>query len=122
MSLLYECINGIIQGGILTEAEGTQEGDEIASLCVNKLRGMVVMDADPNRKSLMIDSTDGLQKSLIHLQLFSQIRRSACIQPHRPFTSTSRCNPTKRDHGLPRRSGYFYKTSITRARSTNGHV
>jgi AP-3 complex subunit delta-1 len=48
MSLLYECINGIIQGGILTEAEGTQEGDEIASLCVTKLRGMVVMDADPN--------------------------------------------------------------------------
>lgn len=48
MSLLYECINGIIQGGILSEAEGTQEGDEIASLCVTKLRGMVVMDADPN--------------------------------------------------------------------------
>lgn len=49
MSLLYECINGIIQGGVLGEAEGTQEGDEIASLCVTKLRGMVVMDADPNR-------------------------------------------------------------------------
>lgn len=51
MSLLYECINGIIQGGVLSEAEGTQEGDEIARLCVTKLRGMVVMDADPNRKS-----------------------------------------------------------------------
>ncbi|CRG89865.1 AP-3 complex subunit delta [Talaromyces islandicus] len=50
MSLLYECINGIIQGGVLSEAEGTQEGDEIASLCVTKLRGMVVMDADPNLK------------------------------------------------------------------------
>ncbi|KAH8698249.1 putative AP-3 complex subunit delta [Talaromyces proteolyticus] len=50
MSLLYECINGIIQGGILTEAEGTQEGDEIAGLCVAKLRGMVVLDADPNLK------------------------------------------------------------------------
>jgi AP-3 complex subunit delta-1 len=50
MSLLYECINGIIQGGLLDDAEGIQEGDEIASLCVAKLRGMVVMDADPNRK------------------------------------------------------------------------
>jgi hypothetical protein len=52
MSLLYECINGIIQGGILDEADGSQEGDEIAGLCVSKLRGMVVMDADPNRECL----------------------------------------------------------------------
>lgn len=52
MSLLYECINGIIQGGILGEADGSQEGDEIAGLCVAKLRGMVVMDADPNREYL----------------------------------------------------------------------
>lgn len=51
MSLLYECINGIIQGGILDEAEGFPEGDEVASLCVSKLRGMVVMDSDPNCKS-----------------------------------------------------------------------
>lgn len=50
MSLLYECINGIIQGGILDEAEGFPEGDEVASLCVSKLRGMVVMDSDPNLK------------------------------------------------------------------------
>ncbi|KAL1983933.1 hypothetical protein VTN96DRAFT_9786 [Rasamsonia emersonii] len=50
MSLLYECINGIIQGGILDEAEGIQEGDEVASLCVAKLRGMIAMDADPNLK------------------------------------------------------------------------
>lgn len=50
MSLLYECINGIIQGGILDGDESFRERDEIASLCVGKLRGMIVTDADPNRK------------------------------------------------------------------------
>ncbi|EMC91227.1 hypothetical protein BAUCODRAFT_319042 [Baudoinia panamericana UAMH 10762] len=48
MSLLYECINGIIQGGIMEAAEGTTEGDEIARLCVNKLRAMLVVEGDPN--------------------------------------------------------------------------
>ncbi|KAF1355228.1 adaptin N terminal region-domain-containing protein [Delphinella strobiligena] len=50
MSLLYECINGIIQGGILETAAGTTEGDSIARLCVNKLRGMLVVEGDPNLK------------------------------------------------------------------------
>ncbi|EKV17507.1 AP-3 complex subunit delta, putative [Penicillium digitatum PHI26] len=50
MSLLYECINGIIQGGILDGEEDLQERDEVATLCVGKLRGMIVMDSDPNLK------------------------------------------------------------------------
>ncbi|KAJ6086912.1 hypothetical protein N7467_005826 [Penicillium canescens] len=50
MSLLYECINGIIQGGILDGEDSLQERDEVATLCVGKLRGMIVMDADPNLK------------------------------------------------------------------------
>lgn len=49
MSLLYECINGIIQGGILDNAEDSSDTHEIATLCVNKLRGMVMIDGDPNR-------------------------------------------------------------------------
>ncbi|EAW11779.1 putative AP-3 complex subunit delta [Aspergillus clavatus NRRL 1] len=49
MSLLYECINGIIQGGIL-DGDETSERDEIARLCVGKLRGMIVADSDPNLK------------------------------------------------------------------------
>ncbi len=49
MSLLYECINGIIQGGILENIENTAEGEEIAKLCVGKLRGMIAMEGDPNR-------------------------------------------------------------------------
>ncbi|KAH7318750.1 adaptin N terminal region-domain-containing protein [Stachybotrys elegans] len=50
MSLLYECINGIIQGGILDSADDIHGADEIATLCVNKLRGMVMIDGDPNLK------------------------------------------------------------------------
>ncbi|KAK5110857.1 hypothetical protein LTR62_005568 [Meristemomyces frigidus] len=48
MSLLYECINGIVQGGIMEAAEGTTDGDEVARLCVNKLRAMLVVEGDPN--------------------------------------------------------------------------
>jgi AP-3 complex subunit delta-1 len=50
MSLLYECINGIIQGGILDGEENLQERDDVATLCVGKLRGMIVIDSDPNCK------------------------------------------------------------------------
>ncbi|EED21758.1 AP-3 complex subunit delta, putative [Talaromyces stipitatus ATCC 10500] len=72
MSLLYECINGIIQGGILTEAEGTQEGDEIASLCVTKLRGMVVMDADPNLRYVALLAFNRIVISHPHLVAMQQ--------------------------------------------------
>ncbi|KAJ5946235.1 hypothetical protein N7454_003074, partial [Penicillium verhagenii] len=50
MSLLYECINGIIQGGILDGEDNIEERDEVAGLCIGKLRGMIVMDSDPNLK------------------------------------------------------------------------
>ncbi|KAG5979859.1 hypothetical protein E4U55_004693 [Claviceps digitariae] len=50
MSLLYECINGIIQGGILGSTDEPTDTDEIATLCVNKLRGMVMINGDPNLK------------------------------------------------------------------------
>ncbi|KAI5862818.1 Adaptor protein complex AP-3 delta subunit [Durotheca rogersii] len=50
MSLLYECISGIIQGGILGSGEDAEGKEEIASLCVNKLRGMIMVDGDPNLK------------------------------------------------------------------------
>jgi AP-3 complex subunit delta len=48
MSLLYECIHGIIQGGILESGDSSRERDEVAELCVEKLRGMIVVDRDPN--------------------------------------------------------------------------
>lgn len=50
MSLLYECINGIIQAGILARIEDPQESDEIANLCVEKLAGLILMEEDGNRK------------------------------------------------------------------------
>lgn len=52
MSLLYECINGIVQGGILDSVEGTPEGDELAKLCVGKLRSMLMIEGDANREFL----------------------------------------------------------------------
>ena len=48
MSLLYECINGIIQGGILEGIDAVCEGDEIATLCIAKLRDMITVEGDPN--------------------------------------------------------------------------
>jgi AP-3 complex subunit delta-1 len=51
MSLLYECINGIIQGGILDSSDDSAGGEAIATLCVSKLRGMIMIEGDPNRRS-----------------------------------------------------------------------
>ena len=48
MSLLYECINGIIQGGIFKSGDSGEEGDEIARLCAGKLRDMILVEDDPN--------------------------------------------------------------------------
>lgn len=50
MSLLYECIHGIIQGGILESIEGSREGEDVVRLCITKLRGMLVVEGDPNCK------------------------------------------------------------------------
>lgn len=55
MSLLYECINGIISGGILGSSDESAEGEEIATLCVSKLRGMIMVEGDPNRKSFLVE-------------------------------------------------------------------
>lgn len=49
MSLLYECINGIIQGGILGNGDDVSGAEEVATLCVTKLRSMIMINSDPNR-------------------------------------------------------------------------
>ncbi|KAK6340788.1 AP-3 complex subunit delta [Orbilia brochopaga] len=49
MSLLYECINGLISGGLLTNLAGTTEGEDLAVICINKLRGFLV-EGDSNLK------------------------------------------------------------------------
>lgn len=49
MSLLYECINGLISGGLLAGIQETDEGEELASVCVTKLRGFLV-EGDSNLK------------------------------------------------------------------------
>ena len=69
MSLLYECINGIIQGGILGSNDDGSE--EIATLCVSKLRGMIMLEGDPNRERAISE------EFLCHLLTsFSEIRCS----------------------------------------------
>lgn len=50
MSLLYECVSGIIQGGILDGSESGVDVEEVADLCISKLRGMIVIEGDPNLK------------------------------------------------------------------------
>lgn len=70
MSLLYECISGIIQGGIMEAAEGTTEGDEIARLCVNKLRAMLVVEGDPNLRYVALLAFAKITSS--HASLVSQ--------------------------------------------------
>jgi len=67
MSLLYECINGIIQGGILDGSEGTSEGEDIAHLCVSKLRGMLVIEGDPNLKYVALLALTRIVDSHPHL-------------------------------------------------------
>lgn len=50
MSLLYECVSGIIQGGILDGADSGVNVEEVADLCISKLRGMIMLEGDPNLK------------------------------------------------------------------------
>jgi AP-3 complex subunit delta len=54
MSLMYECVNGLIEGGILASVKGTPEEDEVAELCVSKLRSMLMVDGDPNREHFQL--------------------------------------------------------------------
>lgn len=48
MSLLYECVSGIVQGGILDSVDSGIDVEEVADLCISKLRGMIILDGDPN--------------------------------------------------------------------------
>lgn len=66
MSLLYECINGIIQGGILDSADDIAGADEIATLCVNKLRGMIMINGDANREYHHLNSEENSFQRLTH--------------------------------------------------------
>jgi hypothetical protein len=95
MSLLYECINGIIQGGILEGAEGTTEGEEVARLCVGKLRSMLVVEGDPNR-------TLETFISLVRLILTScsQIRCPFSLPEDRRLASSSRLSTSRRYSGV----------------------
>ncbi|KAF2810235.1 Adaptor protein complex AP-3 delta subunit [Mytilinidion resinicola] len=79
MSLLYECINGIIQGGILEAVEGTAEGEDVAHLCVSKLRGMMVIEGDANLKYVALLAFDKIVRSHPHIVAVHQDVILECI-------------------------------------------
>jgi AP-3 complex subunit delta-1 len=58
MSLLYECINGAIEGGMLRDSDTATGTQEIATLCVSKLRSMIMVNNDSNRKSRTSSAAD----------------------------------------------------------------
>lgn len=95
MSLLYECIHGIIQGGVLKSVEGTREGDDIAKLCITKLRGMLVVEGDPNRKVFF-----RTEKPI--LIVCSKIRCASRSQPIGGVSSISGLPARRCDFGLCR--------------------
>ena len=85
MSLLYECINGVIQGGILEGTDGVREGEEIASLCVKKLRAMIVVEGDPNRKLTRdhtIDKTDKTDNTAVKYVALLAFNKIVLSHPH----------------------------------------
>jgi len=79
MSLLYECINGIVQGGILESVEGTTEGEDIARLCVGKLRSMLVVEGDPNLKYVALLAFHKIVTSHPHLVSLHQDVILECV-------------------------------------------
>ena len=66
MSLLYECINGLISGGLLDGIKDTSEGEDLASVCVTKLRGFLVQ-GDSNLKYVGLIALTKLVKTHVHL-------------------------------------------------------
>lgn len=66
MSLLYECISGLISGGLLAGMQDTYEGEELASVCVTKLRGFLV-EGDSNLKYVGLIALTRLVKTHAHL-------------------------------------------------------
>ncbi|KAA8892884.1 adaptin N terminal region-domain-containing protein [Sphaerosporella brunnea] len=66
MSLLYECISGLISGGLLEGIQDTAEGEDLASVCVTKLRGFLV-EGDSNLKYVGLIALTKLVKTHAHL-------------------------------------------------------
>ncbi|KAF8536185.1 adaptin N terminal region-domain-containing protein [Trichophaea hybrida] len=66
MSLLYECISGLISGGLLAGIQDTDEGEELASVCVTKLRGFLV-EGDSNLKYVGLIALTKLVNTHTHL-------------------------------------------------------
>ena len=106
MSLLYECINGIIQGGILGGSDDAIGEDEIATLCVTKLRGMIMVEGDPNCKYPPF-----LEFELV--LIVSEIRCIVGLQPDCIDSPISRIAARRRYNGLHRQSRHVHQAAST---------
>ncbi|KAF8453948.1 adaptin N terminal region-domain-containing protein [Terfezia claveryi] len=78
MSLLYECINGLISGGLLAGMGDTTEGEELASVCVTKLRGFLV-EGDSNLKYVGLLAFTKIVSTHAHLVALHQDVILDCI-------------------------------------------
>ncbi|KAF8416710.1 adaptin N terminal region-domain-containing protein [Tirmania nivea] len=78
MSLLYECINGLISGGLLAAMGDTTEGEELASVCVTKLRGFLV-EGDSNLKYVGLLAFTKIVSTHAHLVALHQDVILDCI-------------------------------------------
>lgn len=111
-SLLYECINGIIQGGILDSSDDSVGGEEIANLCVSKLRGMIMVEGDANCKS-SIFVTSLLTRP-------SKIRCLTRVQQDRPHPRLPCCSAGRCHYGMHRQSRHLHPTAGSRFSGGNG--
>lgn len=63
-------------------ADGAREGEEIASLCVGKLRGMIVVEGDPNRALIGSQSRDETDKTAVKFVALLAFNKIVSSHPH----------------------------------------
>lgn len=96
-------------GGTDDESE-----DEIATLCVTKLRGMIMVEGDPNCKYRPFHEYEPA------LTIFSEIRCIVSLQPDCIDSPISRITARRRYNGLHRQSRYVHQTASTGSGCGNG--
>lgn len=62
--------------------DGAREGEEIASLCVGKLRGMIVVEGDPNRALTKCHDQDTINKFAVKYVALLAFNRILSSHPH----------------------------------------
>ena len=82
MSLLYECINGIIQGGFFEDSDGVPEREDTARLCVSKLCDMLAVEGDPNCREFLRPDDEVLKYVAVKYVALLAFQKIATSHPH----------------------------------------